>query len=128
MHLEEGEMICDKCEGTGIMIRVRKPVGEISTGTICRKCHGTGKVDWIENIMGKKVLSSSSSSSSSDSSSSSVPELSCFFDSSMIEKMSKHISDEIDKEVLENCIAVAEQSNKLMKVAKSVLSDMGEPL
>jgi hypothetical protein len=43
--LQDGEMICDKCEGTG----------ETGTSWVsCGKCLGMGKVDWIENAMGGK--------------------------------------------------------------------------
>ena len=46
--MNEGELICDKCKGRGHLRRIR-------ARSICRKCHGTGKVDWIENIVGKKM-------------------------------------------------------------------------
>ena len=54
MKLEEGEMICDKCNGRGIIPKIIIPKGEICTALFCRKCKGTGKLDWIENVVGKK--------------------------------------------------------------------------
>ncbi len=44
--LEEGEYICSQCNGTGNLSNT--PI----FGT-CPKCSGDGKVDWIENIVGK---------------------------------------------------------------------------
>jgi len=48
MELEEGEMVCDKCEGTGWM-------NHHWADLPCEKCNGKGKLDWIENIVGVKV-------------------------------------------------------------------------
>jgi DnaJ-class molecular chaperone len=53
-------MICDRCEGDGIIFDRRKKFYEqweswYETHTsVCPKCHGDGKLDWIENIVGKK--------------------------------------------------------------------------
>jgi DnaJ-class molecular chaperone len=51
MLLLNGEVLCDVCRGW-------KQV-EISEGfryiVDCPKCHGTGKLDWIENVVGKKI-------------------------------------------------------------------------
>lgn len=47
-RLEEGEVFCDRCNGTGIVDNTK------GSGTYnCRKCLGTGKLDWIENVVGK---------------------------------------------------------------------------
>jgi len=45
MELKEGEVICPECNGTG---------GEGSWW--CMHCHGTGKLDWVESIVGKKII------------------------------------------------------------------------
>ena len=42
--LSPGEFICDTCHG-------RKLIDH----NICPKCNGAGKVDWIENIIGKQA-------------------------------------------------------------------------
>ncbi len=80
-ELEEGEVICNKCNGKR-RIRTDKPkwwqlrLTEIES--LCPKCWGDGKLDWIENAVGKKrpywghVSSSSPSSSSLSSSSTTV--------------------------------------------------------
>ena len=38
LKLEEGEMICDKCDGRGTIPNTGIPKGEISTASFCRKC------------------------------------------------------------------------------------------
>lgn len=47
------EYICDKCNGNGVeYINVDLPK-EYSPQLICSKCLGVGKLDWLENILGK---------------------------------------------------------------------------
>ena len=55
---DKGEMICPECKGHCI-VATGTTVSEfdssvIENATICSKCHGDGKLDWIENIVGKK--------------------------------------------------------------------------
>jgi len=50
IDLKEGEIVCDKCSGTG---RNQVKNNYIIRGT-CPKCFGRGKLDWIENITGIK--------------------------------------------------------------------------
>lgn len=114
MDLEEGEMVCDRCNGTGNF-----PVSDDGQNcAICSKCWGEGKVDWIENIMGRKIPMSSSSSQSNGPSMSSMS-------SDAVDAMSMVLANEIDKEILESCIATAEQNNKIMQIAASVLFEVG---
>ena len=40
---EVEKVVCDKCEGKGI----------VEKGYLCSKCLGIGKLDWIENVVGK---------------------------------------------------------------------------
>ena len=53
MKLKPGEVVCNRCNGSG-----KYPSSNNSSTCIdsykCFKCHGTGKLDWIENIVGKK--------------------------------------------------------------------------
>ncbi len=49
-NLDETEMICDKCNGKGI---IPPKLNSNAWPSICTKCQGDGKVDWISNIMGK---------------------------------------------------------------------------
>ena len=54
MKLEPGEVICDKCSGTGKFI---DPTQENSwKHPWCPKCHGAKKVDWVTNVMWKKCV------------------------------------------------------------------------
>ncbi len=54
-ELKEGEVICDKCNGSGV-IRTTEQRGKhfYPIKTFCEKCHGDGKLDWIENVTGKR--------------------------------------------------------------------------
>lgn len=44
---------CNECNGTG---RLPDQIhGNVTfTNCICKKCQGVGKLDWIENVVGKK--------------------------------------------------------------------------
>ena len=68
-ELKLGERVCDKCEGKSFLKNVTPPfefdisfnkepeifkVKEYIKYITCEKCHGTGKLDWIENLVGKK--------------------------------------------------------------------------
>jgi len=115
MNLQEGELICDKCNGTGQSIEELTETSK--KWTWCSKCYGSGKVDWIDNIMGRRPLTSSSGSSGRSGSSISS--------SSVMKEMSKHLADEIDKEILECILGKAEQTNKIMNLAKIMLYEIG---
>ena len=57
MILNPGEIICDKCNGkkTFPVLPVLNRITHIHiTEVKCPKCKGTGKLDWIENVVGKK--------------------------------------------------------------------------
>jgi len=55
IKLKEGEVICDKCNGTGGEYQDPNVGPKMSNYFIkCDKCYGSGKLDWIENIVGKK--------------------------------------------------------------------------
>ncbi len=64
--LEEGELICKKCEGSGSWPKKFATL-EDPWFAICPKCQGTGIVDWIENIVGKAIMTGNASSSSHSS-------------------------------------------------------------
>ena len=53
MKLYPGEVICDKCNGTGHQATWEN-IPDYRVYTPCSKCHGDGKLDWLENIMGKR--------------------------------------------------------------------------
>ena len=40
---EMEKVVCDRCGGSGFIEK-----------RMCSKCHGDGKLDWIENVIGKK--------------------------------------------------------------------------
>lgn len=61
--LEEGELICKKCEGSGSWPKKFATLEDPSFAR-CPKCQGAGIVDWIENIVGKPIMTGTASSSS----------------------------------------------------------------
>lgn len=67
--LNPGDVSCYKCEGKGIYCygelrhvtegycnfrQCMKSINECKGLQYCSVCHGDGKLDWIENIVGKK--------------------------------------------------------------------------
>jgi DnaJ-class molecular chaperone len=48
MEFKPGEVICNECNGTGLK------TDRTTYYQKCSKCYGTGKLDWIENIVGKQ--------------------------------------------------------------------------
>jgi len=49
MDLEEGEVICSKCKGKGLILH--NDIKKMDYN--CGKCNGTGKTDWITNAMSR---------------------------------------------------------------------------
>ena len=49
-ELEEGEVICSKCNGNKYIAGVNHGIGT------CGKCLGKGKVDWVTNAMPRGSL------------------------------------------------------------------------
>jgi RecJ-like exonuclease len=87
--LKEGEVICDKCNGTGVWKKVHP----------CYKCLGKGKLDWVTNVMGgrRKPLvahwGTSSASSLSDSNK---------INDKFIKEMAREMVKKIDEEILQS--------------------------
>jgi len=50
--LNEGEVICPKCNGSGLCDNNYIPDVPVFGVYTCFKCNGKGKLDWIENIKG----------------------------------------------------------------------------
>lgn len=48
MRMNPGEMLCDKCNGTGFVNSKDGPLQE----EVCPKCRGQRKIDWVENVVG----------------------------------------------------------------------------
>jgi DnaJ-class molecular chaperone len=53
LKLKSGEVICDKCEGKGIIISRDSKIPTVYT---CIKCYGKGKLDWVDNATRKNTL------------------------------------------------------------------------
>lgn len=78
IKLNPGEVLCDKCNGKG-RITYSKHFSET-----CYKCKGVGKLDWIENIVGK-------TSSPND-----------LLEDAFYKQMAKELADAIDSEILKS--------------------------
>lgn len=53
--LKPGEVKCEKCKGTGYNLKAPdNNIPRYQKLPPCPKCHGSGKLDWIENVVGKK--------------------------------------------------------------------------
>jgi len=121
--LNEGEMVCDKCEGFGSIPSKLKP-REIAC--ICKKCNGTGKVDWIENIVGKKPppteINLSGIKASFVVSDEMIMESTPMHDDK-IDIMAQLFARKIDAEIMESLTTIWEQNDKY-KTASNVFKDM----
>jgi hypothetical protein len=49
--MEEGFVACSKCDGRGTLEEDNDPAVHVRP---CSKCWGAGKLDWIENVVGKR--------------------------------------------------------------------------
>lgn len=56
LDLKPGEVICDKCDGSGIIQTTDKKF--FIHKRQCDQCKGDGKLDWIENVVGKEETES----------------------------------------------------------------------
>jgi DnaJ-class molecular chaperone len=53
--LREGENFCPKCNGKGRVLKDNRKNTTFTRSTLeCNKCLGSGKLDWIEEIVGKR--------------------------------------------------------------------------
>ena len=100
-ELQEDELVCDKCNGTGCIPSELNP-NELAS--LCPKCQGDGYVDWISNITGKPDRYSCGSSSVSMSSTSG------YGMAFIADQMAQDLADKIDKEILESVITEANQN------------------
>lgn len=91
MILNEGEVICDKCNGKGTIWDGFK------CKSCCSKCLGKGKLDWVTNAMGGRrkpfVAKWGTSSMSSISSSNKIED-------KFVKLMAREIAKKVDEEIL----------------------------
>lgn len=90
--LNEGEVICDQCNGTGFWEE------NGLRGHQCYKCLGKGKLDWVSNVMGgrRKPLDTNWGTSSMSSSS-----VGTKIEDKFVEEMAQEMAKKIDEEILE---------------------------
>lgn len=99
IHLEEGEVICSKCNGGGY----ERDDSNFAKYDTCSRCLGEGKLDWIENIVGK-VRETASFSVKSTWVSAKFPRLNHDYYVEMVEDIAKQFAEDIDREILESII------------------------
>jgi len=103
MILNEGEVICDQCNGTGLWEKVHQ----------CYKCLGRGKLDWVTNVMGGRrkplVANWGTSSMSSNSVGTKIQE-------KFINKVAREMAKKIDEEML----ASLSDPNSLKKYTRRI--------
>jgi len=97
-ELKTGESECKVCKGTGqIEIKKDKKYQRFFSSHIsCQKCYGDGKLDWIENVVGKRINEEVERNINSQI----FMEWSCWFpeDDVPFKKSSEEIKQSIDKD------------------------------
>ena len=90
-NLEENEYICDKCGGTGRVNNFNPyhPYYSHRRKVFCPMCQGTGKLDWIENIVGKKPI--------------------VFRYENAVDNMAREMAKGIDREIIDSVVAAAKK-------------------
>jgi len=56
MDLKPGEVVCDKCNGSGEVYVVPFDDPQAHWYELCSKCKGCKKLDWIERIIGVREI------------------------------------------------------------------------
>jgi len=55
MKLKLGEVLCNECHGIGNWKKFYDDIDKYERIYInCKKCGGAGKLDWVENVVGKR--------------------------------------------------------------------------
>jgi len=100
IELEEGEVICARCEGAGCLPSTIDAIDILQE--TCLKCNGKGKLDWISNAMGTRKRKLAAQWTIEND----ISPTFCFSDE-VITKMSEALAKEIDKQILDSIIAEA---------------------
>ena len=99
LKLGPGEYKCKLCKGKGKIPAEKNPeciIGIVGQLTTCPECQGTGKLDWIENVIGKKKPVMFQFGTDSSASVSCQHEI----DSKIIEEIAGKLANTIDDEIL----------------------------
>lgn len=98
LKLKEGEVLCDKCYGKGFL-------GKGRALPICPKCFGAGKLDWIENVVGKRPAPRTLKAGWTIQDAKDFNTLSNVdLHDEIFSDMSKQMAENIDKEILEKLL------------------------
>jgi len=102
VELEPGEVICDQCKGTGHPNNNEIDYNDkfyFNVPHACDKCNGSGKLDWIENIVGKNPRKLTGDWTIEWSTSEQL--YGSNLEKDIVDQISKNMADKIDKEILE---------------------------
>jgi len=122
IKLNPGDVICNICEGKGFIIKenIHDDDNDYlfkTVNNICNKCYGAGKLDWIENVVGKmkpKKESFFKSPSIKLNYSNIFKEYENVYTKEIIEEVSNKIRDNIDDDIIK------------YNITKYLLSKFGE--
>lgn len=102
--LEEGEILCPQCIGTGKAGTVKEKGKQIyftELGT-CDKCWGDGKLDWVDLIMGKP---NPRRTLKGDWTLELEEDMECLYDvnleTEIIDALAQELAESIDEEIME---------------------------
>lgn len=58
LDVKKDEFVCDKCKGERKIRELRNITPNITSErfVFCPKCLGAGKLNWVENVVGKRSL------------------------------------------------------------------------
>lgn len=110
------EFVCKKCEGTGCYRAITTDVKD-PRFLNCPECQGEGKLDWVENIVGKKIKKRSLAA---EWSLSSVTSLKSLHDRDLEKEIVDFLAEEITKRVDEDIM-------KALAIPEKILKPPGEP-
>lgn len=115
------EFVCEKCEGTGCYRSITSDVTD-PRFLRCPQCQGEGKLDWIENIVGKKK--EKLRSLVAEWSISSTRKLEHLYDSDLEKEIKDVLAEEIarkvDKDIMK-ALGIFEKILKPPREAKTVV-------
>lgn len=123
LNEELGEIICPECEGYGATPKEIKSMDEIQM--TCQKCQGTGKVDWCQAAVGvpppkdfRLSFTDFAKNFLHDDNKDILP-----YQQALIDKLSQDLADKIDAEILESLQGNLEQNDDKTKFIRGSVYD-----
>lgn len=111
IELGPGDVLCNECDGSGYTIveneNKTNAVFE-QLNIICPKCYGRGKLDWIENIVGRQKLPPLEINFP-DMTTKNYADFQKEYICEFVDEAAKNIAQDIDKELLKKLTKSAEK-------------------